>query len=335
VRTGPSGNSVISLPMTGQTTCYNWYGSVIPCTGTGQDGEIQAGVPWPNPRFTDKGNNTIKDNLTGLVWTKDGNAPGPVSCNVGSSMIWQDALDYIKCLNTKNYLGYNDWRLPNRKELRSLVNYGQSDSASWLNNNAQRFTNVQSSLYWSSSTYVEVTHDAWLVDIQQGFVDFFYKTFNYSSWNSYVWPVRAGQPFNLIVSKSGTGLGTVSSIPAGINCGSICSASFPSDTSVTLTATYDYGSRFAGWSGGECTGTGTCTVTMDTGKTITATFSTTAKGDLNNDGKVDLADAIIAIQVMSNIIPNQNVYKQADVNGDDKIGLSEAIYIIQKTAALR
>jgi hypothetical protein len=43
---------VIQLPQTGQTKCYDTYGAAIACTGTGQDGEIRAGVPWPNPRFT-------------------------------------------------------------------------------------------------------------------------------------------------------------------------------------------------------------------------------------------------------------------------------------------
>lgn len=42
----------IALPKTGQTTCYNTSGAVIACPGTGQDGDIQVGVPWPNPRFT-------------------------------------------------------------------------------------------------------------------------------------------------------------------------------------------------------------------------------------------------------------------------------------------
>jgi len=43
---------VIQLPQTGQTTCYNTEGNVIPCAGSGQDGDIRAGVPWPDPRFT-------------------------------------------------------------------------------------------------------------------------------------------------------------------------------------------------------------------------------------------------------------------------------------------
>jgi len=78
--------------------------------------------------------------------------------------------------------------------------------------------------------------------------------------------------YTLTVTKSGTGSGTVTSSPSGINCGSQCSASFTQGTSVTLTATASAGSTFAGWSG-ACSGTGTCFVTMDANKSVTATFS--------------------------------------------------------------
>ena len=79
--------------------------------------------------------------------------------------------------------------------------------------------------------------------------------------------------YALSVSKSGTGVGTVTSAPAGTSCGSDCSAIYTASTRVTLTATPAPGSTFAGWSG-ACTGTGTCTVSMDTAKNLTATFNT-------------------------------------------------------------
>jgi len=77
----------------------------------------------------------------------------------------------------------------------------------------------------------------------------------------------------LSVSKTGTGSGTVTSSPAGINCGATCSASFNYNTSVTLTATASTGSTFTGWSGAGCIGTGTCIVTMNAVKSVTATFT--------------------------------------------------------------
>jgi hypothetical protein len=58
-------------------------------------------------------------------------------------------------------------------------------------------------------------------------------------------------------------------------------------------------------------------------------------GDVNGDLTVNLADAIIAMQVISNMIPSGTAYKSADVNGDGKIDMAEVIYILQKIAWTR
>jgi len=114
----------VSLPQTGQTTCSAESGRVISCTGTGQDGDTLAGVAWPSPRFTNNGDGTMTDNLTGLVWTQDANLPA-------ASKTWQQALDYVAGMNAGTYpnLGHTDWRLPNVNELESLVNSQQSNLA--------------------------------------------------------------------------------------------------------------------------------------------------------------------------------------------------------------
>jgi hypothetical protein len=80
------------------------------------------------------------------------------------------------------------------------------------------------------------------------------------------------QTQTLTVSKAGNGTGKVTSTPVGIDCGNACSFGFVANAQVTLTATADAGSTFAGWSG-DCTGTGTCQVTMAAAKTVTATFT--------------------------------------------------------------
>jgi hypothetical protein len=77
----------------------------------------------------------------------------------------------------------------------------------------------------------------------------------------------------LTVSKAGAGSGMVTSSPAGISCGASCSAAYDDGTQVTLSAASSAGSSFAGWSGGGCTGTGTCIVTVTSDTTITATFN--------------------------------------------------------------
>ena len=167
-------NSVIWK--TGQTTKY----------AAGDDGDLRKGAAWPSPRFTDNGNKTVTDNLTSLIWTKNANAPGPSACGPETSKTWQKALDYVACLNTNNYLGHNDWRLPNRKELFSLVDRSKYKPSIPT---GHPFTNVQSDSYWSSSTCAGYTGYAWGVRMDFGYVSDVVK----SSFGPYVWPVRAGQ----------------------------------------------------------------------------------------------------------------------------------------------
>ena len=79
----------------------------------------------------------------------------------------------------------------------------------------------------------------------------------------------------LTVSEAGTGDGSVTSAPAGIDCGSTCSTTFDAGAAVTLTATAAAGSTFTGW-GGDCSGTGTCQLTMSADHTVNATFDSNA-----------------------------------------------------------
>jgi phospholipase C len=88
-------------------------------------------------------------------------------------------------------------------------------------------------------------------------------------------PTPTPTSYKLTVQSSGPGGGTVTSNPAGISCGQTCSASFSSGTAVTLTATAQSGSVFAGWSGG-CTGAGSCSVTLSADTSVTATFNAQA-----------------------------------------------------------
>jgi len=81
--------------------------------------------------------------------------------------------------------------------------------------------------------------------------------------------------YTLIVTKLGTGNGTVTSSVAGITCGTDCMENYVTGTSVTLTAAAATGSTFTGWSG-VCTGTGACSVSMTAAKSVTATFTTPA-----------------------------------------------------------
>ena len=82
----------------------------------------------------------------------------------------------------------------------------------------------------------------------------------------------AAAPVGLAVVRIGAGSGTVTSVPAGISCGTSCSGSYLSGTAMNLTASAAPGSTFTGWSGGGCRGTDSCTVTMTVTTTVVATF---------------------------------------------------------------
>ena len=195
---------VIQLPKTGQSICYNGSGMAVACSGTGQDGELQPGLAWPTPRFSSNGDQTVTDLLTGLVWSQNANP-------AGATKTWQAALDYIKVLNSQNYLGYNDWRLPNRKELMSLVNWGQSSSNIWLN--TQGFSAVQSSDYWSGSTGVNSPNGAWHIYMYGSNVNYYS---NSKSNSYYVWPVRSGQYWTLDTLTIAPGSTNLGNRPVGI-----------------------------------------------------------------------------------------------------------------------
>jgi len=177
---------------TGQVTCYDAAGAVIPCAGTGQDGDLRPGVAWPNPRFVDNSDGTVADMLTGLVWLKNANCFGPRS--------WMNALaDAIGLANGACGLTdgsvAGDWRLPSVNELQSLVDheyYGPALSNAagtgrWTEGDA--FSGVHlPGYYWSSSSFAYSPQSAYYVLLYSGYVSAYLKTDSY-----YVWPVRAGQ----------------------------------------------------------------------------------------------------------------------------------------------
>jgi hypothetical protein len=157
---------------TGQTDSYS----------TGDDGDHEAGISWPEPRFTDNGDGTVTDNLTGLIWLKDANRFGQrtwtdalVDCNT----LADDGLD----LTDGSLAG--DWRLSNVKELLSLLDFSNYNPAL---PSGHPFSNVQSSdYYWSGTTLAYYTNNAFVVSMYSGGVDSSDRASSH-----YVWPVRGG-----------------------------------------------------------------------------------------------------------------------------------------------
>lgn len=114
---------------TGWTTSY----------AVNDDGDLKKGVAWPNPRFTvgtgGEATNCVTDNLTGLMWARNANFASNLTLgawsSVGGTCTWFQAVDVITNpagpVNGANggagYGGYNDWRMPNIRELHSLIDY--------------------------------------------------------------------------------------------------------------------------------------------------------------------------------------------------------------------
>lgn len=151
-------------------------------------------------RFTDNGNGTVTDKLTGLMWLKDANlakTAGYDPDNKGEGIVqWSNANALISLLNagdvpfTGKNCGYTDWRLPTLKELHSLIHYDYYDPAltnaagtgRWSMGNP--FISVRS-YYWSATTTSDDTGRVWVVSLSSGSLFGDRKSYSY-----YVWPVR-------------------------------------------------------------------------------------------------------------------------------------------------
>ncbi len=159
---------------TGQNGCYSMDGLKIPCSGTGQDADYKKGVPWPVPRFK-QSNGLVTDLFTGLVWCKNANiAEFPLT--------WQESLAFIIDLNNETFLGCNDWRLPNRRELRSLMSYQARKPAL---PEGHPFQNVFLGWYWTSTTAAINPAYAWYVHMEGARMFYGNKDQYYL-----LWPVR-------------------------------------------------------------------------------------------------------------------------------------------------
>jgi hypothetical protein len=170
-QTGAFTIDTAQVEKSGQTTSY----------ATGDDGDRQKGIGWPDPRFIDNGDGTVKDNLTGLVWLQDANRFGQRN--------WANALADCNSLaddgvDLTDGSAAGDWRLPNVKELQSLLDYGNDYPALPT---GHPFSNVQSGpgYYWSSTSYTSGTGYAWFVDMDYGYAYYHDKDLDY-----YAWPVR-------------------------------------------------------------------------------------------------------------------------------------------------
>lgn len=159
---------------TGQQTCHDATGQEIDCISSGQDAEFRNGCSWPLPRFVVQGE-LVEDRLTELYWTRRANfAELPLT--------WQEALDYVRDMNQQQSLGYKDWRLPNRRELLSLLSFQTHKPALPTEH---PFDEVFLGWYWTSTTAAISSIHAWYVHLEGARMFYGGKDQSYL-----VWPVR-------------------------------------------------------------------------------------------------------------------------------------------------
>ncbi len=177
------------LTETGQTMCWDPLDVTAPidpidCPGTGQDGDFKMGLPAD---FVSNGDGTVTDNRTTLQWevlTDDGS----IHDWDNFSYQWAGAFGKIEDLNEMNFAGHSDWRVPNIRELLTIVSFSAYNPATY-----PPFANeckagcvqgecscTKSSTYWSSTTYQQSSSLAWAVNMQTGLTTQSTKTvYNY------------------------------------------------------------------------------------------------------------------------------------------------------------
>ena len=193
---------VAGVQKTGEKDCvkyngtdWDWDVDCVTNTPTGQDGKVQAGLPLPSPRFTDNGNGTITDNLTGLVWLKNADCFG--------SQTWVQAMTSANSLNSgecdlTDGSVQGDWRLPNTRELLSLVHEGLTHSSvpdtagTGYAKPGDPFTIMPTQNYWSSSLH-KAYSPAVAICVVFNPIPETLTTANRDAAVCRAWPVRGGQ----------------------------------------------------------------------------------------------------------------------------------------------
>lgn len=152
-----------SLPATGQRNCYDEFGAEVLCNDVevpGQDGFYRAGCGGAD-RFVDNQDGTVTDTCTGLMWTmttQDVN--GDIQFDFNDMITWKEALKFCE---DRDLAGFTDWRLPNRFELESLTEL--TDKNPGVPN---IFSMVPPHLYWTSTTDLAATGNAWFIEFGEG-----------------------------------------------------------------------------------------------------------------------------------------------------------------------
>lgn len=189
---GGDGVTVAGLLETGQSNCWPRNDAVspvplTPCAGTGEDGEFLKGAAR---QFEDNGDGTITDLKTSLMWEKLYNDNSVLHDYDNFSYLWEGAFKKVDDLNADNFAGHSDWRLPNIRELDSLVAYHlpayatnpvtvdtvfatlcSDPQVSCIEGQVQPCSCTKNAEYWSSTTSEQsaaTAASAWVVNFSSG-----------------------------------------------------------------------------------------------------------------------------------------------------------------------
>lgn len=186
---GGDGITVAGLLETGQTNCWPRNDSstpvpLAPCPGTGEDGEYLRGASL---QYVDNGDGTITDLKTSLMWEKLYNDNSVLHDYDNYAYLWEGAFKKVDDMNAENFAGYSDWRLPNIRELDSLVVYSLGTAGATVHpvfatlctdpqveckeGQVQPCSCTKPDDYWSSTTSEKAANSAnqaWTVDFKTG-----------------------------------------------------------------------------------------------------------------------------------------------------------------------
>jgi hypothetical protein len=189
------------LPDTGVTRCYTDTGETdcggfasVVCPFRGGDGSLRTGCPYDADRFTVNADDTVIDNCTGLQWQRfAADKDGDNAITAVDKFTWCEALKYCEELS---FAGRTDWRLPNVRELESLIDYGRISPAidplfrlqgGGAGDGGGGVADTSNG-FWSSTTSASQGTSAWIMDFDTGSSEgFMTKTANF-----FVRSVRGG-----------------------------------------------------------------------------------------------------------------------------------------------
>ena len=168
-------NRTVSLPLPSPCGLVGMALITLALTSSPSWGTCTAGNPnlsmaesTPTADFTVNGDGTVTHAKTGLMWKQCAEGQSGASCALtgnSATFAWSGALAAAASANTANYAGHNDWRVPNYKELQSIVEVCGTGPAI----NQEVFPGTPAGLFWSSSAYVPAPANAWNINFDSGY----------------------------------------------------------------------------------------------------------------------------------------------------------------------